>query len=109
MYTTLSPCDMCTGACLLYGISRVVIGENSTFLGGEAYLRLRGVEVIVLNDAPSRELMERFISESPELWFVFFRSSEADRVSWLTVLRRNEDIGVSKRVYSKEGTRPSHH
>lgn len=71
MYTTLSPCDMCTGACLLYGIARVVIGENSTFLGGEAYLRARGVEVVVLRDEACRELMERFIAEKPELWYVF--------------------------------------
>jgi len=70
MYTTLSPCDMCTGACLLYGIARVVIGENRTFLGGEGYLRQRGVQVIVLDDTPSRELMERFIKECPELWCV---------------------------------------
>ncbi|KAK0632279.1 hypothetical protein B0T14DRAFT_503767 [Immersiella caudata] len=70
MYTTLSPCDMCTGACLLYGISRVVIGENRTFLGGEAYLKQRGVEVVVLDDTSCRELMEQFIDESPELWCI---------------------------------------
>lgn len=71
MYTTLSPCDMCTGACLLYGISRVVIGENANFLGGEAYLRSRGVEVVVVGDARCRELMDKFIAEKPELWCVY--------------------------------------
>jgi cytosine/creatinine deaminase len=70
MYTTLSPCDMCTGACLLYGIARVVIGENRNFLGGEAYLRQRGVEVLVVDDARCKELMDRFIGEKPELWYV---------------------------------------
>lgn len=70
MYTTLSPCDMCTGACLLYGISRVVIGENANFLGGEAYLRSRGVEVVVVGDARCKELMDKFIAEKPELWWV---------------------------------------
>lgn len=70
MYTTLSPCDMCTGACLLYGISRVVIGENANFLGGEAYLRSRGVEVVVVGDARCQELMDKFIAEKPELWCV---------------------------------------
>ncbi|KAK7756842.1 Cytosine deaminase [Diatrype stigma] len=59
---------MCTGACLLYGISRVVIGENKTYLGGEAYLRKRGVEVIVVDSAECRDLMEKFISEKPEVW-----------------------------------------
>ncbi|CAK7563190.1 MAG: Cytosine deaminase [Sporothrix epigloea] len=85
MYTTLSPCDMSqgTGACILYGIARVVIGENRTFLGGEAYLKQRGVEVVVLDDSECRALMEAFIEKSPELW--------------------NEDIGVEERVYSKEG------
>ncbi|CZS94655.1 probable cytosine deaminase [Rhynchosporium agropyri] len=82
MYTTLSPCDMCTGACILYGISRVVIGENKTFLGGEAYLKQRGVEVVVLESEECRGLMERFIREKPEVW--------------------NEDIGEEERVYSKE-------
>lgn len=70
MYTTLSPCDMCTGACLLYGISRVVIGENANFLGGEAYLRSRGVEVVVVGDERCKELMDKFIAEKPELWCV---------------------------------------
>jgi len=68
MYTTLSPCDMCTGAILLYGIPRVVIGENRTFMGGEDYLRSRGVEVIVADDPACIHMMEDFIAENPELW-----------------------------------------
>lgn len=68
LYTTLSPCDMCTGAILLYGIPKVVIGENRTFMGGEALLRSRGVELDVLQDEDCIELMRRFIAEKPELW-----------------------------------------
>jgi creatinine deaminase len=68
MVTTLSPCDMCTGAILLYKIPRVIIGENSTFYGGEDYLRERGVEVVVLDDPACVELMTEFIAEQPELW-----------------------------------------
>jgi cytosine deaminase len=68
MVTTLSPCDMCTGAILLYKIPRVIIGENRTFLGGEELLRSRGVEVIVLDDAECIELMEDFIAREPALW-----------------------------------------
>jgi creatinine deaminase len=68
MVTTLSPCDMCTGAILLYGIPRVVIGENRTFLGGEDLLRSRGVEVVVLDDARCTDMMQRFIDENPSLW-----------------------------------------
>ena len=68
MYTTLSPCDMCTGAILLYGIPRVVIGENRTFMGAEGLLQSRGVEVVVANDPECVELMETFISENPTLW-----------------------------------------
>jgi cytosine/creatinine deaminase len=68
VYTTLSPCAMCTGAILLYGIPRVVIGENRTFMGEEDLLRSRGVEVTVLQDAACIELMERFIREHPALW-----------------------------------------
>lgn len=68
MYTTLSPCDMCTGAILLYGIPRVVIGENRTFLGAEDLLRSRGVEVVVANDEKCVALMEAFIAEDPTLW-----------------------------------------
>jgi len=74
MVTTLSPCDMCTGAILLYGIPRVVIGENTTFYGGEDYLRSRGVEVVVLQDQDCVAMMTDFIRDNPELW--------------------NEDIGV---------------
>ncbi|MBI3751600.1 MAG: nucleoside deaminase [Chloroflexi bacterium] len=68
MVTTLSPCDMCTGAILLYEIPRVVIGEHRTFLGGEAYLRSRGVEVVVLDDAECIWLMRDFIAANPALW-----------------------------------------
>ena len=74
LYTTLSPCPMCSGAILLYGITRVIVGENKTFMGDEKLLRERGVEVTVLQDATCIALMERFIQASPELW--------------------NEDIGV---------------
>jgi len=74
LYTTLSPCPMCTGAILLYGIPRLVIGENRTFYGGEDYLRSRGVEVVVLDDAECVALMTDFIAANPTLW--------------------NEDIGV---------------
>jgi cytosine/creatinine deaminase len=69
MYTTLSPCDMCTGAILLYGIPRVVIGENRTFLGAEELLRSRGVEVINLDSAECKGLMDAFIAAHPEIWF----------------------------------------
>jgi cytosine/creatinine deaminase len=68
MYTTLSPCDMCTGAMLLYEIPRAVIGENRTFLGGEDYLRSRGVEVVVVDDTECAEMMETFIATNPALW-----------------------------------------
>ena len=68
MYTTLSPCDMCTGALLLYGIPRVVIGENRTFMGAEDLLRSRGVEVVVAGDAECVALMESFIAAHPDLW-----------------------------------------
>jgi cytosine deaminase len=74
MYTTLSPCHMCSGAVLLYGIPRVVVGENQSFLGAEDLLRSQGVEVTVLDDAACIELMTKFIAERPSLW--------------------NEDIGV---------------
>jgi cytosine deaminase len=74
MFTTLSPCIMCTGAVLLYGIPRVVIGENRNFLGGEDLLRSRGVEVVVLDDPECIDLMKGFIADHPSLW--------------------NEDIGV---------------
>ena len=68
LYTTLSPCAMCSGAILLYGIPRVVVGENRTFLGEEALLRARGVVVEVLQDVRCQELMARFIREHPTLW-----------------------------------------
>ncbi|MFT0532785.1 nucleoside deaminase [Castellaniella hirudinis] len=68
LYTTLSPCPMCTGAILLYGIPRVVIGENQTFLGDEALLRARGVQVEVLQDAACVALMRDFIRDHPDLW-----------------------------------------
>lgn len=68
LYSTLSPCDMCSGAALLYGIPRIVIGENRTFQGPEDYVRTRGVEVIVLDRSDCVEMMERLIAERPELW-----------------------------------------
>lgn len=74
LYTTLSPCPMCTGAILLYGIPRVVIGENQNFLGEEALLKSRGVEVRVLQEEACIHLMRDFIASHPQLW--------------------NEDIGV---------------
>jgi cytosine deaminase len=74
LYTTLSPCPMCTGAILLYGIPRVVVGENQTFMGEEDLLRTRGVSVAVVQDPSCIALMQGFIATKPELW--------------------NEDIGV---------------
>jgi creatinine deaminase len=68
LYTTLSPCAMCTGAILLYGIPRVVIGENQTFLGEEELLRARGVAVEVLQDPRCIEMMTAFIRENRRLW-----------------------------------------
>jgi cytosine deaminase len=68
LYTTLSPCAMCSGAILLYGIPRVVVGENRTFLGEEELLRARGVVVEVVQDARCQELMAEFISAHPTLW-----------------------------------------
>jgi cytosine deaminase len=68
LYTTLSPCAMCSGAILLYGIRRVIVGENKTFLGEEALLRSRGVFVEVVQDAECIAMMEEFIREHPELW-----------------------------------------
>ncbi len=68
MYTTLSPCSMCTGAILLYGIPRVVIGEHRTFMGDEDLLRARGVEVIVVDDDECVAMMEDFIAAEPTLW-----------------------------------------
>ena len=74
IYTTLSPCPMCTGAILLYGIPKVVIGENQTFMGEEALLTQRGVEVIVADSQACKEMMREFIVAKPQVW--------------------NEDIGV---------------
>lgn len=68
MYTTLSPCDMCTGACLLYGIRRVIMGENKTFKGGEDYLRSRGVEVINLESQDCYDELQNFIQKNPSIW-----------------------------------------
>jgi cytosine/creatinine deaminase len=68
LYTTLSPCPMCSGAILLYGIPKVVVGENQTFMGEEALLRSRGVEVEALQDGICVDLMRRFIAAKPELW-----------------------------------------
>jgi cytosine deaminase len=68
IYTTLSPCSMCSGAILLYGIPHVVVGENQTFVGEEDLLRARGVRVDVLQDARCIDLMRRFIAASPRLW-----------------------------------------
>ena len=68
LYTTLSPCPMCTGAILLYGIPRVVIGENATFMGAEGSLRAAGVSVEVLQDAECIRMMREFIEKNPELW-----------------------------------------
>ncbi len=74
LYSTLSPCDMCSGAILLYGIPRVVVGENQTFQGPEDYLRSRGVELEIVENEECRQLMRDFIASNPTLW--------------------NEDIGV---------------
>ena len=68
LYTTLSPCAMCSGAILLYGIPRVVIAENQTFMGEEELLRSRGVELTVLQDQRCIEMMRAFIAARPELW-----------------------------------------
>lgn len=68
LYTTLSPCSMCSGAILLYGIPKVIIGENITFKGEEEWLVSRGVEIIVLNNKRCQELMQEFINKNPELW-----------------------------------------
>jgi cytosine deaminase len=68
LYSTLSPCDMCSGAILLYKIPRIVIGEHETFRGPEDYLRSRGVELVILNNEECIKLMNDFISTSPALW-----------------------------------------
>jgi cytosine deaminase len=74
IYTTLSPCPMCSGAIVLYNIRRVIVGENQTFLGPEEYLRSQGITIEVVQDPECIEMMRRFIAENPHLW--------------------NEDIGV---------------
>jgi cytosine deaminase len=74
LYSTLSPCDMCSGTALLYRIPKIVIGEHQTFQGPEEYVRSRGVELVILDDAECIQLMRDFIATRPELW--------------------NEDIGV---------------
>lgn len=68
LYSTLSPCDMCSGTALLYGIPKIIIGENRTFTGPEEYLRSRGVEVIVLDNEECYQLMKTFVEKNPELW-----------------------------------------
>ncbi|MDG6256779.1 MAG: nucleoside deaminase [Methanomicrobiaceae archaeon] len=68
LYSTLSPCDMCSGAILLYKIPRLVIGEHRTFQGPEEYLRSRGVELVILDDEECLRLMLEFIAANPELW-----------------------------------------
>ena len=68
LYSTLSPCDMCSGTALLYGIPRIVVGENRTFQGPEEYVRSRGVELEIVDSAECYELMQQFIAAHPELW-----------------------------------------
>ena len=68
LYSTLSPCDMCSGTVLLYGIPKVIIGENRTFRGPEEYVRSRGVQIVVVDDSECRKLMEEFITKHPDLW-----------------------------------------
>jgi cytosine deaminase len=68
LYSTLSPCSMCSGTALLYKIPKVVIGENQTFQGPEDYVLSQGVELVILNDAECIQLMEDFIAARPELW-----------------------------------------
>jgi len=74
LYSTLSPCDMCSGAALLYGIPKIVVGENKTFQGPESYVRDRGVDLQIMDSPECIAIMDKFIKEKPELW--------------------NEDIGV---------------
>ena len=68
LYSTLSPCDMCSGTVLLYGIPKVIVGENRTFRGPEDYVRSRGVDVAVVDNQECQELMKKFIRENPKLW-----------------------------------------
>jgi creatinine deaminase len=74
LYSTLSPCDMCSGTAILYKIPRIIVGENQTFKGPEAYVRSRGAQMTVINDPSCIQMMKNFIATRPELW--------------------NEDIGV---------------
>jgi cytosine/creatinine deaminase len=76
IYTTLSPCPMCTGAIILYGIPKVVVGENRTFMGAEDLLRKNGVEVVVLQEPRCVAMMEDFIATHPKLWNEDIGSSE---------------------------------
>ncbi len=69
LYSTLSPCDMCSGAVLLYGIPKVVVGENRTFRGPEDYLRSRGVDVVLADNDECRRMMAAFIENQPDLWY----------------------------------------
>ncbi len=68
LYSTLSPCDMCSGTALLYKIPRIIVGENQTFQGPELYVRSRGVSLTVTNDPDCIQLMKRFILDRPDLW-----------------------------------------
>ena len=68
LYTTLSPCPMCSGAVILYNIPKVVIGENTTLMGAEGFLKDNGVEIVVLNDSRCKELFEKFAEENPGVW-----------------------------------------
>ncbi|KAJ5483907.1 Cytosine deaminase [Penicillium diatomitis] len=68
MYTTLSPCDMCTGACILYKIKRVIVGENKNFVGGEELLISKGKELVILDNQECKDMMAKFIKEKPEPW-----------------------------------------
>lgn len=69
MYTTLSPCDMCTGACIMYGVSRVVLGENKNHYGAEELLKSKGIEVINLDDDDCKKMMAKYIKENPKDWY----------------------------------------
>ncbi len=84
LYSTLSPCYMCSGAIILYGIKKCVIGENRTFMGPEDLLRSKGVEVVVHDDNDCIELLKAFMKRSPEVW--------------------NEDIGASRDVTARQST-----
>jgi len=68
LYSTLSPCDMCSGAALLYGIPKIIVGENKTFQGPEQYVVSRGVDVTIVNNQECCQIMQDFISKNPELW-----------------------------------------